>query len=389
MCFCWASVQRGQKGFAAVARERSADRVVLLAHRRGGLHAKAAEVHSVPLGAEIGVGLQRAGVPGEHLAGISHHGHVDLVGHAPLVELLRQVRPGPGIAELQFGQGGFLLVTQAVDDAAHDLRPLKRQQAVKLVQVGRVLHHRVLVQALAAGGEIALQVSTERLDQRQPLLGKPPDVVFLLLGQGQELRLLVIVQDGQHVMGDPRQERSVVPAFLGVDVPHVLKAEIVGRPFRAAGRCRGRNRPSGRPGRRRRSCGAAPGPTPLVRSNNDCRRPAPRGHHGRRDRLRAVEEETPSVARRIAILCVEEACRCAECQCEEDDFCFHNSVLSFGSVQPPPRTRPTISLRAIAVPCARRRDRPRSRRRAVMIPPRSPAALHPCAGRRFLSSHRR
>jgi len=30
--------------------------------------------------------------------------------------------------------------------------------------------------------------------------------VFLFLGQGQELRLLVIAQDGQYVVGNPRQE---------------------------------------------------------------------------------------------------------------------------------------------------------------------------------------
>ena len=51
---------------------------------------------------------------------------------------------------------------------------------------------------------------------------------MLLLGKGHELRLLVIVKDGKHIVGDPRQERSVVPALIGVDVAHVLKAEIVG-----------------------------------------------------------------------------------------------------------------------------------------------------------------
>ena len=68
-------------------------------------------------------------------------------------------------------------------------------------------------------------------------------------------------------VGDPRQERGVVPALLGVDVAHVLKAEVVGD---LAGRqegVAGRSRPSGRPGRRRRSCGAAPGPRWLAQGS--------------------------------------------------------------------------------------------------------------------------
>ena len=120
----------------------------------------------MPLGTEVGVGFQGAGIPGEHLAGVGHHGYVDIMGHATLIELLGQVGPGPGIAELQLGQGRFLLVVHAADDAAHDLGPLKRQQSVELVQVGRTLNHRIFVEALAAGGQIAIQVSTERLDQR-------------------------------------------------------------------------------------------------------------------------------------------------------------------------------------------------------------------------------
>ena len=77
-------------------------------------------------------------------------------------------------------------------------------------------------------GEIAFQVSTERLNQRQPHFGEPLNVLFLLLAQGHELRLLVVVQNGEHVERNPRQERRVVPALLRVDVAHVLKAEVVG-----------------------------------------------------------------------------------------------------------------------------------------------------------------
>ena len=84
------------------------------------------------------------------------------------------------------------------------------------------------------------------------------------LARARSCAFWLVVQDGQHVVGDPRQERRVVPALLGVDVPHVLEAEVVGD---LAGRqegVAGRSRPSGRPGRRRRSCGAAPGPRWLV-----------------------------------------------------------------------------------------------------------------------------
>jgi len=47
-------------------------------------------------------------------------------------------------------------------------------------------------------------------------------------GQSEQLRALVIGEHGQRVVGDAGQERGVVPAPSGVDVPHVLEAEVVG-----------------------------------------------------------------------------------------------------------------------------------------------------------------
>ncbi len=92
------------------------------------------------LGAEVGVRFQRASVPGEHLAGVSHNGYVHLMGHASLIELLRQVRSGPGIPELQACQGRLLVIIETADNPAHDLGPLKRQLPIKHIQVGRAFH---------------------------------------------------------------------------------------------------------------------------------------------------------------------------------------------------------------------------------------------------------
>ena len=88
-------VQNRQETFPAVTRQGRADGIVLLAHGRGGLHAEAPEIHPMAFRAEVGVRLQRTRIPGEHLAGVGHDGHVDVVGHAALVQLFSHIRPSP------------------------------------------------------------------------------------------------------------------------------------------------------------------------------------------------------------------------------------------------------------------------------------------------------
>ena len=63
-----------------IAGDGRVDRVAGVAHGGGVLEVEGAEVGAVALGTEVGVGLDGAGVPAEHVAGVGHHGFLLVAG---------------------------------------------------------------------------------------------------------------------------------------------------------------------------------------------------------------------------------------------------------------------------------------------------------------------
>ena len=114
---------------------------------------------------------------------------------ALLVNLIAELRPGGGIVEGHLGKGLLLLVCQRADNAAEHLGTPVAQQAVDLIDLGGVLHHRFAVEASAGPGDVTLELTAERLDQWKTLLHKFGEHLFLFHGQRNELRLLCGSQD--------------------------------------------------------------------------------------------------------------------------------------------------------------------------------------------------
>ena len=147
--------------------------------------------------------------------------------HRALVERLRHLRPGARVAELQLGKLRLLRVGQRARDFSIDFRALERQFAAQFKDAGRVFHDGGAIQALAAGGNVPREIAAERLDERKPFQRERANLRRLRFAELNQPRLLSVVQDAQHVVGDAGEKIRVVAHRRAVHVAHVLEAEKV------------------------------------------------------------------------------------------------------------------------------------------------------------------
>ena len=166
-------------------------------------------------------------MPGEHLAGIGHHGHVGRMGHAPLDRSVPACPARFGIAELQLGQGGFRWAGSRLRRTAP--MTLARSNASRRsnwVQLGRIPDTAVCP-GPGCRREGLLHVSPNAVIKGSRSSANLWMLVSWPMAR-DKFRLLGSAEDGQHVVSYLRQERRVVPSLLGVDVAHVLEPEVVG-----------------------------------------------------------------------------------------------------------------------------------------------------------------